>query len=154
MEGIKAKYVSKEELFRRSDIITFHCPLTDDTRHMVNAETIGMMKDGSIIVNTSRGAIVDTTALVEALKAGKFAGVALDVYEEEDEYFFEDRSNEIISDDELSRLLTFPNVLVTSHQAFFTTEAMKAIAETTLNNYESAVKGELIQGNTLAKRAR
>ena len=154
VEGIKAKYVSKEELFRRSEIITFHCPLTDDTRHMVNAETIGMMKDGSIIVNTSRGAIVDTTALVEALKARKFAGVALDVYEEEDEYFFEDRSNEIISDDELSRLLTFPNVLVTSHQAFFTTEAMKAIAETTLNNYEAAVKGELIQGNTLAKRAR
>ena len=153
-EGIKANYVSKEELFRRSDIITFHCPLTDDTRHMVNAETIGMMKDGSIIVNTSRGAIVDTTALVEALKAGKFAGVALDVYEEEDEYFFEDRSNEIISDDELSRLLTFPNVLVTSHQAFFTTEAMKAIAETTLNNYESALKGELTPGNTLAKRAR
>ena len=154
VEGIKAKYVSKEEIFRRSDIITFHCPLTDDTRHMVNAETIGMMKDGSIIVNTSRGAIVDKTALVEALKAKNFAGVALDEYEEEDESFFEDRSNEIISDDELSRLLTFPNVLVTSHQAFFTTEAMKAIAETTLNNYEAAVKGELIKGNTLAERAR
>ena len=93
--------MTKEELFKRSDIVSFHCPLTDETRHVVNADTIKMMKQGSIIVNTSRGAIVDTTALVEALKAGKFAGVALDVYEEEDEYFFEDRSNEIISDDEL-----------------------------------------------------
>ena len=113
-----------------------------------------MMKQGSIIVNTSRGAIVDTTALVEALKAGKFAGVALDVYEEEDEYFFEDRSNEIISDDELSRLLTFPNVLITSHQAFFTTEAMRAIAETTLNNFEASLKNEPDPKNTLTKRER
>lgn len=152
VEGLKVKYVTKEELFRRSDIISFHCPLTDDTRHIVNAETIGMMKQGSIIVNTSRGAIVDTAALVEALKAGKFAGVALDVYEEEDEYFFEDRSNEIISDDELSRLLTFPNVLITSHQAFFTTEAMRAIAETTLNNFEASMKNDPDPKNTLVKR--
>ena len=152
VEGLKVKYVTKEELFRRSDIISFHCPLTDDTRHMVNAQTIGMMKNGSIIVNTSRGAIVDTAALVEALKAGKFAGVALDVYEEEDEYFFEDRSNEIISDDELSRLLTFPNVLITSHQAFFTTEAMRAIAETTLNNFEASMKNDPDPKNTLVKR--
>lgn len=152
VEGLKVKYVTKEELFRRSDVISFHCPLTDETRHIVNAETIGMMKQGSIIVNTSRGAIVDTTALVEALKAGKFAGVALDVYEEEDEYFFEDRSNEIISDDELSRLLTFPNVLITSHQAFFTTEAMRAIAETTLSNFEASAKNDPDPKNTLVKR--
>ena len=146
--------MTKEELFKRSDIVSFHCPLTDETRHVVNADTIKMMKQGSIIVNTSRGAIVDTTALVEALKAGKFAGVALDVYEEEDEYFFEDRSNEIISDDELSRLLTFPNVLITSHQAFFTTEAMRAIAETTLNNFEASLKNEPDPKNTLTKRER
>lgn len=154
VEGLKAEYVTKEELFKRSDIVSFHCPLTDETRHIVNADTIKMMKQGSIIVNTSRGAIVDTTALVEALKAGKFAGVALDVYEEEDEYFFEDRSNEIISDDELSRLLTFPNVLITSHQAFFTTEAMRAIAETTLNNFEASLKNEPDPKNTLTKRER
>ena len=154
VEGIKAEYVSEEEIFKRSDVISFHCPLTEETRHMVNAKTIGLMKQGSIIVNTSRGAIVDTTALVEALKAGKFAGVALDVYEEEDDYFFEDRSNEIISDDELSRLLTFPNVLITSHQAFFTTEAMKAIAETTLNNFEACLKNDHDPKNTLVKRTR
>ena len=154
VEGIKAEYVSEEEIFKRSDVISFHCPLTEETRHMVNAKTIGLMKQGSIIVNTSRGAIVDTTALVEALKAGKFAGVALDVYEEEDDYFFEDRSNEIISDDELSRLLTFPNVLITSHQAFFTTEAMKAIAETTLNNFEACLKNDPDPKNTLVKRTR
>lgn len=154
VECLKAEYVTKEELFKRSDIVSFHCPLTDETRHIVNADTIKMMKQGSIIVNTSRGAIVDTTALVEALKAGKFAGVALDVYEEEDEYFFEDRSNEIISDDELSRLLTFPNVLITSHQAFFTTEAMRAIAETTLNNFEASLKNDPDPKNTLTKRER
>lgn len=154
VEGIKAEYVSEEEIFKRSDVISFHCPLTEETRHMVNAKTIGLMKQGSIIVNTSRGAIVDTTALVEALKDGKFAGVALDVYEEEDDYFFEDRSNEIISDDELSRLLTFPNVLITSHQAFFTTEAMKAIAETTLNNFEACLKNDPDPKNTLVKRTR
>ncbi len=154
VEGIKAEYVSEEEIFKRSDVISFHCPLTEETRHMVNTKTIGLMKQGSIIVNTSRGAIVDTAALVEALKAGKFAGVALDVYEEEDDYFFEDRSNEIISDDELSRLLTFPNVLITSHQAFFTTEAMKAIAETTLNNFEACLKNDPDPKNTLVKRTR
>ncbi|GFI61538.1 D-lactate dehydrogenase [Clostridiales bacterium] len=153
VDGLKATYVSKEELFKRSDIISFHCPLTEDTKHMVNSETIKLMKDGVILVNTSRGAIVDTPSLIEALKMKKFGGVALDVYEEEDEYFFEDRSNEIISDDELSRLITFPNVLVTSHQAFFTTEAMRAIAETTINNFEASIKGEMDPKNTLVKRA-
>lgn len=121
---------------------------------MVNADTIKLMKDGVIIVNTSRGAIVDTTALIEALKARKFGGVGLDVYEEEDEYFFEDRSNEIISDDELSRLLTFPNVLITSHQAFFTSEALKAIAETTLNNLADSEKGKTDPKNTLTSRTK
>ena len=154
VEGLNATYVSKEELFKRSDIITFHCPLTDDTKYMVNADTIKLMKDGVIIVNTSRGAIVDTTALIEALKARKFGGVGLDVYEEEDEYFFEDRSNEIISDDELSRLLTFPNVLITSHQAFFTSEALKAIAETTLNNLADSEKGKTDPKNTLTSRTK
>lgn len=152
VEGLNATYVSKEELFRRSDVISFHCPLTEETRHLVNEDTIKLMKDGVIIVNTSRGAIVDTGAVIEGLKNKKFGGVGLDVYEEEDDYFFEDRSNEIISDDELSRLLTFPNVLITSHQAFFTTEATKAIAETTINNYLGVVNGNIEEKNVLARR--
>lgn len=152
-EGLEAEYVTKEELFRQSDIISFHCPLTEETREMVNPETVALMKDGVILVNTSRGAIVDTTAVIEGLKSGKFGGVGLDVYEEEDQYFFEDKSNEIISDDELSRLLTFPNVLVTSHQAFFTKEATHAIAETTLNNFEAALKGATDPINTLTTKA-
>ncbi len=151
IEGLKATYVSKEELFSRADFITFHCPLTEETKHMVNDEAISLMKDGVIIVNTSRGAIVDTTALISGLKSKKVGGVALDVYEEEDEYFFEDRSNEIISNDELSRLLTFPNVLITSHQAFFTSEATKSIAETTLDNFVAVMKGDPDPKNVLCK---
>ena len=154
VEGLKATYVEKDELLNRSDIISFHCPLTDETRHMVNKETIKMMKDGVILVNTSRGAIVDTTCLLDALKEGKFGGVALDVYEEEEEYFFEDKSNEIISDDELSRLMTFHNVLVTSHQAFFTNEAMQSICKTSLQNLTDSIKGTLNKDNTLVERKR
>ena len=145
-------YTELDELLEKSDLISLHCPLTDDSYHMINSKTIKKMKDNVMLVNTSRGAIVDTPALIEALKEGKFGGVGLDVYEEEDEYFFEDRSNEIISNDELSRLLTFPNVLITSHQAFFTTEAMKAIAETTLKNLEDSINGTMDPKNTLAKR--
>ena len=111
------------------------------------------MKDGVILVNTSRGALVDTAALIDGLRANKFRGVALDVYEEEDEYFFEDRSGEIINDDELIKLMSLPNVLITSHQAFFTTEAMKAIAETTLKNLQDSINGTMDPKNTLAKRA-
>ena len=154
VEGLKATYVERDELLKRSDIISFHCPLTDETRHMVNKKTIKIMKDGVILVNTSRGAIVDTTCLLDALKEGKFGGVALDVYEEEDEYFFEDKSNEIISDDELSRLMTFHNVLVTSHQAFFTNEAMQSICKTSLQNLTDSINATLNKDNTLAERKR
>ena len=127
-------YVEAEELFRRADVISLHCPLNEHTRHLINRETIGLMKEGVYLVNTSRGGLVDTEALVEALKEGKFAGVGLDVYEEEDGIFFEDRSADIMQDDELARLMTFPNVLVTSHMGFFTAEAMRAIALETLGN--------------------
>ena len=123
-----------EELFKSSDIISLHCPLTSDTRHLINKESIAMMKDGVYLVNTSRGSLIDTQALIDAMLEGKFGGVGLDVYEEEEGVFYEDRSNEIITDDNLARLMTFPNVLVTSHMGFFTKEAMHAIALTTLEN--------------------
>lgn len=127
-------YVSIDELMKYSDIITLHCPLTDETKYIINKNTISRMKNGVILINTSRGALVDTDALIDALQCNKFTGVALDVYEEEDEYFFEDRSNDIINDHGLIMLTSYPNVLITSHQAFFTQEAMSAIAKVTLEN--------------------
>jgi len=130
----EAEYVSFETLVQKSDVISLHCPLTDVTKHMINSTTIGQMKDGVYLVNTSRGSLVDTQALLEALVNGKFAGVGLDVYEEEEGLFFEDRSQDIMRDENLARLTTFPNVLVTSHMGFFTVEAMQAIALETLEN--------------------
>lgn len=127
-------YVSLDELFAQSDVISLHCPLTPETHYLISSENIGKMKNGVIIVNTSRGALVDTSALIDALKSGKVSAAGLDVYEEEEEYFFEDMSNKIMEDDDLARLLSFPNVLVTSHQGFFTREAIHAIADTTLEN--------------------
>lgn len=134
VEGLDAEYVSLEEIFKSADIISLHCPLTSDTRHLINKDTIAMMKKGIYLVNTSRGGLIDTEALIDAMLEGKFGGVGLDVYEEEEGVFYEDRSNEIITDDNLARLMTFPNVLVTSHMGFFTKEAMQAIALTTLEN--------------------
>ena len=126
--------VELEQIWSRSDVISLHCPLTPETTHLINRETLLKMKDDVILINSSRGGLIDTTALIEAVKDRKIGGVALDVYEEEDDYFFEDRSNDILEDEELVRLMSFPNVLVTSHQAFFTEEAMEAIARTTLMN--------------------
>ncbi len=134
IEGLEAEYVSLEEIFRSADIISLHCPLTAETRHLINKDTIAMMKKGIYLVNTSRGGLIDTEALINAMLEGKFGGVGLDVYEEEEGVFYEDRSNDIITDDHLARLMTFPNVLVTSHMGFFTKEAMQAIARTTLEN--------------------
>ena len=134
VEGLEAEYVSKEELFKTSDIITLHCPLNSDTRHIVNEESIALMKKGVYLVDTSRGALIDTDALIGGMLEGKFGGVGLDVYEEEEGVFYEDRSNDIIVEDNLARLVTFPNVLITSHMGFFTKEAMQAIALTTLEN--------------------
>jgi D-lactate dehydrogenase len=139
-----AEYVSRDELFRQADVISLHCPLTPETNHLINAETIAMLKDGVILVNTGRGALVDTKALIEGLKSGKVGSAGLDVYEEEDDYFFEDFSVRGVADDVLARLLTFPNVLVTAHQAFFTREALDAIAATTLGNIAAYFeRGEL-----------
>lgn len=133
-QNCKAKYVDLDTLFRSSDVITLHCPLTKDTRHIINRKSIAMMKDGVILVNTSRGALIRTSDLIEGLLRHKFMGVGLDVYEEEDDYFFEDYSNEIVTDEELLLLTGFRNVVITSHQAFFTKDAMQAIAEVTMHN--------------------
>jgi D-lactate dehydrogenase len=127
-------FVDLPELYRRSDVISLHCPLTPETSHMINAVTIPTLKDGVMLINTGRGGLIDTKALIDGLKSGKIGAAGLDVYEEESDYFFEDRSVEMITDDVLARLLTFPNVLVTSHQGFFTHEALHNIAHTTLNN--------------------
>ena len=134
VEGLEAEYVSLDELFKNSDIITLHCPLNSETRHLINREAIMTMKKGVYLINTSRGGLIDTEALIAGMLDGKFGGVGLDVYEEEEGVFYEDRSNDIIVDDNLARLMTFPNVLVTSHMGFFTREAMQAIALTTLEN--------------------
>lgn len=134
VKGLEAEYVSLEELMRRSDVISLHCPLSSSTEYLINRQTIGMMKDGVYLINTSRGGLIETEALIEGLLQKKFAGVGLDVYEEEEGIFYEDRSGEIIEDENLARLMTFPNVLVTSHMGFFTTEAMQAIARVTMEN--------------------
>ncbi|MGE5085750.1 MAG: 2-hydroxyacid dehydrogenase [Bacillota bacterium] len=137
-------YVDYEELCRDSDVISLHVPLIPQTRHMVDEKAIAQMKSGVFIVNTGRGALIDSKALLEGLKSGKIGGAALDVYEEEENIFFQDLSDKILQDDILARLLTFPNVLITSHQAFLTSEALRNIAETTLQSVsEFALKGAI-----------
>jgi len=128
------RYVSLDELYRKSDIISLHCPLTVNTEHMINEKTIKQMKNGVMIINTGRGKLIHTESLINGLKSSKIGSAGLDVYEEESEYFFEDKSTDMITDDILARLLVFPNVLLTSHQGFFTAEALRNIAKTTLNN--------------------
>jgi len=134
-------YVSLEELYRESDIISLHCPLTEETRYMINEDSISKMKDGVMLINTGRGQLIHTNDLIEGLKHKKIAAAGLDVYEEEGDYFYEDISDRIIDDDVLARLLSFNNVIVTSHQAFFTKEAMRNIAETTLQNIKDFEQG-------------
>jgi D-lactate dehydrogenase len=129
-----ARYVDLSELFAESDIVSLHCPLTPETYHIINPTTIRQMKDSVTIINTSRGALVDTLAVIDALKEGHIGYLALDVYEEEADLFFEDLSDVVIQDDVFARLLTFPNVLITGHQAFFTREALNNIVHTTLAN--------------------
>jgi len=132
--SLGVNYVRLEELLAHSDIITLHCPLKPENKHMINAAAIATMKTDVMLINTSRGALLDTIAVIEALKSGKIGYLGLDVYEEEEEIFFEDRSGLILSDDVFARLLTFPNVIITGHQAFFTREALLNIAGTTIDN--------------------
>ena len=130
------EYVTLDELWQRSDIISFHCPLTDENRHMVNADTIARMKKGVVLINTSRGGLIDSEALVEGIKSRQIGAACLDVYEEEANVFFHDYSGHIVDDDTLARLISMPNVILTSHQAFLTKEALGNIAQTTLKNIE------------------
>jgi D-lactate dehydrogenase len=127
-------YVTLSHLFSESDVISLHCPLTEESYHMIDAESITQMKEGVILVNTSRGALIDAEALLEGIKSRRVGAACLDVYEEESEFFFEDLSGHIVEDDVLARLISMPNVLLTSHQAFLTEEALSNIAETTVSN--------------------
>lgn len=135
------RYVSKEVLLAESDVISLHCPLTPETDHFIDAAAVERMKDGAMLINTSRGRLVDTVAVIEGLKRGRIGHLGLDVYEEEEGLFFRDYSDRVIHDDVFSRLLTFPNVIVTGHQAFFTEEALRKIADTTLANVSAFERG-------------
>ena len=143
-------YTTLEALYQQSDIISLHCPLTPDTFHMIDSTAVAHMKPGVMLINTGRGKLIDTKALINALKTGRIGSAGLDVYEEEADYFFEDRSLNPITDDILARLLTFPNVLITSHQGFFTREALHNIAETTLQNIDDFFAGRPLTNQVCA----
>ena len=145
VENPDFEYVSLNTLFETSDIVSLHCPLMPETKHIVNSDSLARMHSESLLINTSRGALVDTHALIDALRSGSIGGAGLDVYEEEEEYFFEDLSNEVLVDDDLARLLSFPNVLMTSHQGFFTREAMQEIAAVTMKNIHAFETGEALE---------
>jgi D-lactate dehydrogenase len=141
-EALGARYATPGEIGAKADIISLHCPLTPETHHIVNAETLARVKPGALLVNTSRGGLVDTEAAIAALKSGQLGGLALDVYEQEAGIFFRDLSSTVIADDVLQRLISFPNVIVTGHQAFFTREAVTTISETTLRSVTEFATGK------------
>lgn len=145
------EYVSKEKLFAESDIISLHCPLTDDTKHIIDKKSLSIMKKGVFIINTSRGALIESESLYEAIRDSRVGAAGLDVYEEESDLFFEDCSNTIIRDDVLKLFLSLPNVLITSHQAFLTKEALEDITECTINNLRTFFKGESLKNEISAK---
>jgi D-lactate dehydrogenase len=149
----KCKYVSLEELFHKSDIISLNCPLTSETEYLINNETIKKMKEGVMIINTGRGKLIKTIDLIDGLKSGRIGYAGLDVYEEESQFFFEDLSDRVLADDVLARLLSFNNVIITSHQGFFTREALHNIAETTLENVRKIFDGEPVE-NEVCYRCR
>ena len=143
-------YLGAAALAKQSDVITLHIPLTPETKHIVRRETLSLMRPGTVLVNVSRGGLIDTTALIEALKSGQLGGVALDVYEEEEGVFFEDLSGQVLHDDQLARLLTFHNVIITAHQAFLTHEALADIASTTIANLKALADGKaFVEGSVL-----
>lgn len=142
VEELGATYVPLDTLWQESHIVSLHCPLTEDTYHIVDEDSIARMRDGVMLINTSRGALVDTRAVIDSLKSGKIGYLGLDVYEEEADLFFEDFSNKVLQDDVFARLLTFPNVIITGHQAFFTSEALDAISTVTLNNISAFERGD------------
>lgn len=142
-------YTTLDDLYARSDIISLHCPLTPETEYLINADSIGKMKDGVMIINTGRGKLIHTDMLIDGLKSKKVGSAGLDVYEEEGEYFYEDKSDKIIDDDTLARLLSFNNVILTSHQVFFTKEALHNIAEVTLHNIREFVEGKTLENQVV-----
>ncbi len=141
-EALGARYAAAAEIGERADIISLHCPLTPETKHIVNAHTLARVKRGALLINTSRGGLIDTEAAIEALKSGQLGGLALDVYEQEANVFYRDLSGTVVDDDLLARLLSFPNVIVTGHQAFFTREAITTICETTINSVNEFAAGQ------------
>lgn len=151
IDGVK--YVDTDELFRDSDIISLHCPLTRETRYIIDDNAIGLMKKSALIVNTSRGQLIDSEALLSALNEKRIGGAALDVYEEESGLFFEDNSDKIVTDEVLSLLVSRPNVLITSHQAFLTEEALRGIAEVTLQNFDDYLCGKELKNEVKAQQS-
>lgn len=151
-EAMGVEYVALPDLYAAADIITLHCPLMPQTRHLINAESLAAMKPGVMLINTSRGAVIDTRAMISALKRGHVGSVGLDVYEEEGDLFFKDLSTEVIQDDVFARLMTFPNVIVTAHQGFFTREACTAIAATTINNVTDFERGTVNETNRVGAK--
>jgi len=147
------RYVAIDELLAQADIVSLHCPLTPATYHLIDQQSLEKMKPGVMLINTSRGALIDTRAAIEALKSGRLGSLALDVYEEEADLFFEDLSNRVIQDDVFSRMLTFPNVLITGHQAFFTRNALESIARQTLENVSAFQQGQTPPGVIELQRA-
>ncbi len=145
------QYVELDDLFARSDIISLNCPLTKETQYIINNENINKMKDGVMLINTGRGKLINTSQMIEGLKTGKIGSAGLDVYEEESEYFFEDVSNRVMTDDVLARLLAFNNVIITSHQGFFTREALTNIADTTLHNIKEFAEGKELKNEVCYK---
>lgn len=140
LEKLGVIYVSLEQIFQKSDIISLHCPLNDKTKYIINKESLSIMKKHVMLINTSRGALIQTSDVIKALKKGKIGYLGIDVYEQEEKLFFKDHSEDIIQDDQIQRLMSFPNVLVTAHQAFFTNEALSQIATITLENIDSLLK--------------
>ena len=139
--ALGARYAEPGEIGAKADILSLHCPLTPETHHLINADMLARAKRGALLINTSRGGLIDTEAVIEALKSGQLGGLALDVYEQEADLFFRDLSSTIIADDVFQRLLSFPNVIVTGHQAFFTEEAIRTISETTINSVTQFAEG-------------
>ena len=142
LEAKGIEYLPLIKLLPQCDIISLHCPLNEQTKHIINADTLAMMKQGVMLINTSRGGLIDTTAAIEALKTGRLRYLGIDVYEQEEKLFFHNLSEEIIEDDTIMRLMSFPNVLITSHQGFFTDEALTQIANTTLQNINDFEAGK------------
>jgi len=142
LQELGVKYGTLQETLNDADIVALHCPLTETTKHLINEETLKLFKEGAMLINTSRGALVDTKAVIEALKTGQLGYLGLDVYEQESTLFFHDHSENVIQDDLITRLISFPNVLITSHQGFFTKEAMEEIAQITFKNVDAFVNGE------------